>query len=78
MVPKSLQNEIYRTVKLRGPSVDETWAPWWDAQAKATVRVLRRCYKAESDIRRINAIEKREKEFVRKLKRKNVSRHVPR
>ena len=34
-VPKDLQKEVYRTVKMRGPAVDETWAPWWRAQARA-------------------------------------------
>lgn len=35
-VPTDLQREVYRTVKLRDPkSVDETWAPWWRAQARA-------------------------------------------
>jgi hypothetical protein len=38
-VPADLQAEVYRTVKLRGPSVDATWAPWWRAQAKATAHV---------------------------------------
>lgn len=30
-----MQIEVYRTVKLRGPDCDETWAPWWRAQARA-------------------------------------------
>lgn len=38
-VPPDLQAEVYRTVKLRGPSADRTWAPWWRAQAKATAHV---------------------------------------
>lgn len=38
-VPASLQAEVYRTVKLRGPDVDATWAPWWRAQAKAIAYV---------------------------------------
>lgn len=40
MVPPSIQREVYRTVKLRGPSVDASWAPWWRAQAQATDVVL--------------------------------------
>lgn len=39
MVPPELQTEVYRTVKLRGRSVDWTWAPWWRAQAKAIAHV---------------------------------------
>lgn len=34
-VPSDLQREVYRTVKLRGPDCDATWAPWWRAQARA-------------------------------------------
>ena len=34
-----LQTEVNRTVGLRGPRVDATWAPWWRAQAKAIVHV---------------------------------------
>lgn len=30
-----MQREIYRTVKLRGPNADASWAPWWRAQARA-------------------------------------------
>jgi len=38
-VPPSLQAEVYRTVKLRGHGCDETWAPWWRAQAQAIAHV---------------------------------------
>ncbi len=38
-VPPALQAEVYRTVKLRGPDVDATWAPWWRAQARAIAHV---------------------------------------
>lgn len=39
-VPPDLQREVYRTVKLRDMrSIDETWAPWWRAQAKAIAHV---------------------------------------
>ena len=34
-VPADMQAEVYRTVKLRVRLVDETWAPWWRAQARA-------------------------------------------
>ena len=38
-MPVDLQDEVYRTVKLRGPDVDASWAPWWRAQAKAIAHV---------------------------------------
>jgi hypothetical protein len=38
-VPAALQTEVYRTVKLRGPTANVTWAPWWRAQAKAIAHV---------------------------------------
>ena len=38
-VPPDVQAEVYRTVGLRGPSVDASWAPWWRAQAKAIAHV---------------------------------------
>jgi hypothetical protein len=30
-----MRREVYRTVGLRGPNCDATWAPWWRAQATA-------------------------------------------
>jgi hypothetical protein len=39
LVPMGLQVEVNRTVKLRGPDVDASWAPWWRAQAKAIAAV---------------------------------------
>ena len=38
-VPRDLQAEVYRTVRLRGPDCDTTWAPWWRAQARAIAHV---------------------------------------
>lgn len=38
-VPADLQAEVYRTVKLRGPRCNATWAPWWRAQAMAIAHV---------------------------------------
>lgn len=35
LVSPATQTEVYRTVKLRGPRTDKTWAPWWRAQALA-------------------------------------------
>lgn len=47
MVPPTTQREVYRTVKLRGPYVDASWAPWWRAQAEATDVVLERLGRPE-------------------------------
>jgi len=44
MVPRDLQDEVYRTVKLRDRTVNETWAPWWRAQALATVAAGKKAY----------------------------------
>jgi len=39
-VPRAIQAEVYRTVKLRDMgAIDHTWAPWWRAQAKAIAHV---------------------------------------
>jgi hypothetical protein len=38
-VPADTQAEVYRTVGLRGPIADVTWAPWWRAQARAIAHV---------------------------------------
>ena len=38
-VPADLAAEVYATVGLRGPHCDETWAPWWRAQARAVAQV---------------------------------------
>lgn len=38
-VPADIQAEVYRTVALRGPYVDRSWAPWWRAQARAIAHV---------------------------------------
>jgi hypothetical protein len=48
MVSALTQREVYRTVKLRAKgAVNETWAPWWRAQATATDEVLTRLYPGE-------------------------------
>lgn len=41
MVDPATQAEVYRTVKLRGPSCDHTWAPWWRASHSAIAEVAR-------------------------------------
>lgn len=51
LVPPDVQAEVYRTVRLRGPSCDATWAPWWRAQARAIAHVahLREPSEAQRD-----------------------------
>ena len=43
LVPPDLQAEVYRTVVLRGPTCDASWAPWWRAQARAIAHVANVC-----------------------------------
>ena len=38
-VPSDLAAEVYRTVGIRGPTCDASWAPWWRAQARAIAHV---------------------------------------
>jgi len=38
-VSPSMQREVYRTVKLRGRLINETWAPWWRASHLAIYEV---------------------------------------
>ncbi len=42
LVPAEIQDEVNRTVAMRGAKPDATWAPWWRAQAmaKAAVREI--------------------------------------
>ena len=49
----------------RGRYVDATWAPWWRAQAQATVAVLRQLY--PDDEAKIAKLEAREMRFADKL-----------
>ncbi len=45
MVPVDLKAEVNRTVKLREKTaVNASWAPWWRAQALATVDVGKRVH----------------------------------
>lgn len=67
MVPDTLQADVYRTVKLRGECVDQTWAPWWRAQAAATRAVLDQLY---PDDPRTACWYERELQFAETLKRK--------
>jgi len=66
-VPADLQTEVYRTVRLRGPVIDKTWAPWWRAQAKAIAYVARETF---PDVDKNNMLLKRAMEFADKLEEK--------
>jgi len=50
MVPDDQQALVYETLKTRGARVDETWAPWWRAQAEATRTVMQKVYPAKIDL----------------------------
>lgn len=67
LVPTVLQREVYRTVKLRGPVADATWAPWWRAQANAIARVA---FLVEPDAMRRDAYLDREMAFAETLERR--------
>jgi hypothetical protein len=68
MVPGDLKARVNRTVGRRADAVDASWAPWWAAQSAAIVYVLRLIFKTDADVAKINKIEAKDKEFVRKLK----------
>ena len=68
MVPSELQQAVYDTVGLRGSDVDDTWAPWWRAQAAATVAVLRQTHPEQSE--RIDRLEQHGNAFAAKLESK--------
>lgn len=68
MVPKDTQTEVYRTVKLRGRSVDATWAPWWRAQATAIAEVLRQQHADKPDtLANVERLLEREMQFAQRL-----------
>jgi hypothetical protein len=58
-VPADIQAEVYRTVKLRGPEADASWAPWWRAQARAIAHVA---FISHPDV------EKRDRYLARELR----------
>jgi hypothetical protein len=41
-VDYTTQREVYRTVKLRGPACDASWAPWWRAAHTAIAQVAKK------------------------------------
>jgi hypothetical protein len=63
-VTPDLQAEVYRTVKLRGPCCDKTWAPWWRAQARATAHVA---FLVSPDVARRDHYLNRELSFADRL-----------
>lgn len=71
MVPGPIQDEVYATVKQRGPNVDSTWAPWWRAQALAIDAVLREVHKdSPRMLENADRLYEREMKFVKKLERR--------
>jgi hypothetical protein len=68
-VPSAIQADVYRTVKLRGPSCDKTWAPWWRAQARAIDAVMRHDYPGHDAAQ--DAYLRRELAFADKLEQRS-------
>lgn len=68
-VPSDLADEVYRTVALRGPRADETWAPWWRAQARAIAHVAH--LKEPNEEKRDRYLE-RELAFADSLERRSA------
>jgi hypothetical protein len=66
-VPRDVQDEVYRTVRLRGKSIDKTWAPWWRAQAMAIAHVA---HLREPNEARRDAYLKRALAFADKLEKR--------
>ena len=72
MVPPPLQDEVYRTVRLRGPRVNASWAPWWRAQAEATAAVGRqRDADSPKDLAALERWLGREMKFADRLEEMN-------
>jgi len=64
-VPPELQAEVYRAVKLRGSTIDATWAPWWRAAHRAIAHV------AATEGQDVAAYLTRELAFADRLERKD-------
>jgi hypothetical protein len=64
LVPPDIAREVYRTVKLRTPEINATWAPWWRAQARAVDAVARQSLQAGE---RLDAELARQLAFADKL-----------
>ena len=69
LVPRDVQAEVYRTVRLRGSRVDATWAPWWRAQsgARAAVALHR-----GADPERVEAVWAKDLAFADRLEAMEV------
>jgi len=65
-VSPRLQREVYRTVKMRGRLIDETWAPWWRAAHRAIVEVGMKC---GIDQARLDKYLEREMDFADSLEK---------
>lgn len=69
LVPADLAAEVYRTVSMRGTYCDETWAPWWRAQAKAIAHVA---FLSHPDVAKRDAYLAREMKFADQLEHKRL------
>ncbi len=69
LVPKDLQREVERTVKMRDPHVNSTWVDWWRAQVKATAHVMRIVH-PDRDLM-IKAWEVQQEKFAKTLEKKS-------
>ena len=67
LVTPQHQAEVYRTVDLRGPRVDASWAPWWRAQANACADVA---LAKGSDPEAVRRLVEKDEAFARKLEEK--------
>jgi ribosome-binding protein aMBF1 (putative translation factor) len=77
LVPPDLQREVYRTVRLRGPDADASWAPWWRAQARAIAHVA---FLSHPDVAKRDAYLAREMRVAAEMEseRKNsLTPHLP-
>lgn len=69
LVPKDIQDEVYRTVRLRDKkAVDESWASWWRARARAIYHVANLRIPSE----KVNATLARELAFAAELESRKV------
>ena len=72
LVPVDIGTEVCRTVGLRGPVVDATWAPWWRAQAKAIAHVA---FLKEPNVARWDRYLKRALAFADRLESEVGTEH---
>lgn len=67
-VPREMQVEVYRTVRLRDKTVNATWAPWWRAQAEAIAHVA---FLESPDVDKRDKFLARERRFATSLEERD-------